>query len=200
MGAVSFARLSAPFKVVVILIDITLISELASRALAFLIRNSSPPYHFFVWIEYTALTCVYLCYFKSEDLQKALRISIPFFAILCFVNTFFFQHLFTFPSNILLIEHTILILFSLLLFKQMIFYPVYINILSQEIFWFNTIILFYYTSDFLIWAFHNYFVRSHLNTHLLNTLNYANNILFYLGLGFTIFLNSKKRDVANGQD
>jgi hypothetical protein len=44
-------------------------------------------------------------------------------------------------------------LFSLLLFKEMLQYPLRINILKQSVFWYNTAILFYATTMFFMMGF-----------------------------------------------
>jgi hypothetical protein len=63
----------------------------------------------------------------------------------------------SFPSYLYMLTNTMLVIFSLLLFKQMLLYPIKITITSQGIFWYNTSMLFFSTTMFLNLGLINYY-------------------------------------------
>jgi hypothetical protein len=182
-----------PFKILTAVVGLTFLSEAISRYLAITIRNSNPPYHFFCCIEYLGFALIYANLLKQKSVRKMILFSIPIFILSSLFNTIFVQQLFVLPSNSLLIEHIIITIFSLILFFQMAHYPAQMNILKQDIFWFNTVVLVYFASDFLIWAFYNFYLRNKINNHFLVVFSYSINLLFYVVLGLSIWLNMNKR-------
>ena len=67
-----------------------------------------------------------------------------------------------------------------------------INITKQGIFWYNSAMLFISTSLFFYLGLNNYYVKHHLNMDILQILGYGINYIFYLMLGYSIYLNSKE--------
>lgn len=192
LGIIRFKRLTLPFRILGLVILLTLISECIARWLAMTIKNSNPPYPFFICLEYIGFTFIYRHFLLQRKLKEILTFSIPVFVFLCILNTVFFQSFFVFPSNILLIEHALLVVYALLLFKQML------NTIDEEIafakdiFWLNNAVLLYYALNFLIRAVHNFFVRKNLDVQFIGWVNYGLNLLFYLILGVSILLNYRK--------
>ncbi len=68
-----------------------------------------------------------------------------------------------FPTYIYIPTQILFAIFSLLLFKEMLMYPIKINITKQSVFWFNTAILFYATTMFFNLSISNYLAENNLN-------------------------------------
>jgi hypothetical protein len=83
-------------------------------------------------------------------------------SVFAVVNALTLQPLFTiFPTNVTLPTFVILTTLSLLLFRQMLHSPVKTPLLSQGVFWYNAAILFYSTTQFLLFGLSNYMLRFH---------------------------------------
>lgn len=192
LGGMLYKKLTAPFKILVLLITCTFVSECISRYLAVTIHNSNPPYHFFCILEYICFASIYLRVFNDKIIKSVIRFSIPIVMVLSIINSFFLQKIMTFPSNILLVSYTCIVIMSLFFFRQMLNYPLQINIFYQDLFWFNSIVLLFGASVFFTLGFYNYLLRHNIDTHFISTINYVINILFYLVLGGSILLNASR--------
>jgi hypothetical protein len=78
----------------------------------------------------------------------------------------------------MVVTEVLLVIFAILLFKQMLLYPIQLNIVKQGMFWYNTAILFFSAIMFLNYALINY-----LSTH------HYNPVIFYFWDGAEIMLN-----------
>jgi hypothetical protein len=190
-GSVKFKKLALPFKHLVVLIGLTFVSECISRYLVFTIRNSNPPYHIFCIVEFVLLCRIYAILIISIKIKRLVNIAIFIFPIFSVANTILFQGLFTFPNNVLLLSYTIVLMLALVLFLQMLHHPQEDDLLKQPVFWFNSGIAVFCASVFLTLGFYNYFLRHHISNTLISTVNYGINILFYMVLWFSIWLNGK---------
>lgn len=192
-GSVKFKKLTLPFKYLVVLIGFTLVSECISRYLVFAIRNSNPPYHIFCIIEFVMLSRVYALLINAKKVRLFINVACVLFPIMSVLNTIFFQGLFSYPNNVLLLSYTIVMILALILFLQMLHHPQEDDLLRQDIFWFNSGIVVFCASVFLTVAFYNYLLRHNISNKLISTVNYSINIVFYITMGFSIWLNCKRK-------
>jgi len=188
-----YKRLTAPFKILTILIVLTFLSEVVSRYLAITIRNSNYTYHFFSVIEYSCIAIIYLQSITSSTTKSIIKLTLLLVPVLAVLNTIFVQPLYTFPSNIILVTYTLLLLFSLSLFYQFWNYPLQVRINEIDVFILNCLILMFCVSVFCTLGVYNYFLRHHLNNYIITTINYSINITFYLGIGVCFYRNSKRK-------
>jgi hypothetical protein len=188
-GAVRFQNLTAPFKILTIVILIIFVSEVIARILAFTIKNSNPPYHILCILQYAGLAFIYNRLIVGRPLQNYILISIIPFSLLSISNTLFFQTLFSFPSNIIMLSYLIFILFSLILFMQMLEAPKEIIISKQSVFWFNSAILVYSITMPICFGILNYLVKHKLPDQLLGDFIEYFTFLYYLTLGYAIHLD-----------
>jgi hypothetical protein len=84
-----------------------------------------------------------------------------------------------------------------MIFKQMLQYPLQINITRQSIFWYNTAILFFSTTAFLNFGLVNYVVKHHLNPVISYNCGFVLNMIFYSLIGISILINDKKLITEN---
>jgi hypothetical protein len=108
--------------------------------------------------EYSAYAIIYYYLFVNRRIKQIALYSMPIVIVLSIIDGCFFQP-FTksFPSYLIAPEEILCAIFSILLFKQMLQYPVQVNIIKQSLFWFNTAILFFSTTMFIILSLANYF-------------------------------------------
>ena len=78
--------------------------------------------------------------FRNKVIKKAIISSIIIITIFFFINAIFFQAINkVFPTNIYFPTQSLFAVFSLLLFKEMLMYPLKINIIQQSVFWYNNV-------------------------------------------------------------
>lgn len=181
IGMVRYKKLTIPFKVLTYSIVLTLLLEILSEFLAIKYRNNMPAFH----IESTLQCCFYcLTYyylFKNKLLRKLVLISIILIILFSAVNANFFQPFHNkYPTNVYLVTNSLLVVYSLLLFKQMLQYPLSVNIKKQSIFWFNITIIFCSTTAFLNAGLLNYYTEHH----------WGKDVLYYLWFGNVYIFNA----------
>jgi hypothetical protein len=199
IGVVRYKKLTTPFKILSVLIILTLLLEITSEICAKKYKNNLPVSHFTVLSEYIFLSLTYYFIFKNKAIRTSIKIIMLIFIILFFVNAIFIQPYHSaFPSNMYTLEEIIYAIFSLMLFKQMLLYPLPVNIIKQSVFWFNTSILFYSTTMFFNFGLINYYIKHHLNDQVIFDFIAGINMIFYLLIGISIFIDNKQTSTNNG--
>ncbi|MBS1501889.1 MAG: hypothetical protein JST32_07495 [Bacteroidetes bacterium] len=127
-------------------------------------------------------------------------ISLAAATVFFFINALFLQpYNKIFPSHVLVINEILFAIFALLLFKQMLLYPLQINIMKQGIFWFNTAVLFASATMFLNYALINYYFIHNINNVFLVYFWRLQDILFNVMLGIAVLTDKKESNSANAQ-
>lgn len=188
IGLLRFKQRTTPFKALTLLVGVTFISEILTRVLVQMTKNSSPVYHVYVIVLYFFYAWIYRELSSDPRLKKIIVASAAIFLLMSITNTIFYQPLSRFPSNILMIACVPLIILSLLIYRQMFHYPIEQNLFRQPVFWVNTGTLFFFTTTFLFWSFFNYFIRQKLDTTLLVNMIYVSNIVYYMTLGVSLLV------------
>jgi len=191
-GIVSYKKLTIPFKALAITILWISLSEIAARVLARTIHNSSPTYHILCIFLYAGFTVTYSQLLTGARLKKGLLLSIIPFTILCIVNIIFFQSFFSFPSNTIVISYLLFVVYSLILFMQMLNAPKEVNIFKQGIFWFNIAMLVYSIITPLCFGVSNYLHVHKLYANLLNDFIEYFCFVYYATLGYAIYLDKNR--------
>lgn len=199
LGVVRYKKLSTPFRILTVLIGITIVSEITSRILINYIHNSSPAYHFFIPIQFVLLFTIYGYLIESFKNKAFLAVASVLFVVLCFINFSFLQGFLLFPSNVLLLSSVVFIILSLLIFHQMFNSVDQESLFIKSVFWFNCAILLFFTVTFLFWSFYNYLLRHKISTRPFATFIYYVNIVYYLMLACALALDDKVfKTRANG--
>jgi hypothetical protein len=157
-GIVKFRKLTMPFKLLAIWLLTDLLFYVLNKLCIAIYHNNVLYYHVQSMFEYSAYALIYYHLFINRRVKQIVLYSIPIVVMLSIINGCFFQHFTkTFPSNIVVPEEILLAIFAIILFKQMLQYPVQLNIIKQSVFWYNTGVLFFSTTMFLIFSLMNYF-------------------------------------------
>jgi hypothetical protein len=188
IGLLRFRQRTTPFKALTLLVGVTFVSEVLTRLLIEMTKNSSPVYHVYVIVLYFFYAWIYRELSSDPRLKKAIVVSAAVFLLLSITNSIFYQPLRQFPSNMLMIACVLLVMLSLMMYRQMFNYPIEQNLFRQPVFWLNTGTLFFFTTTFLFWSFFNYFIRQKLDTTLLINMVYVSNILYYMTLGVSLLV------------
>lgn len=155
-----------------------------------------PVAHIWAVIEYALLSLTYFYLLTSRWVKKAIVASIAAMLILEIINLLFFEKLTQFPSLILEASHIVYVVYSLLLFRQMLLVPAEQSLFKQSLFWFNINVLFYATTMFLDFALLSYFIQNKLDVLPLAYFALVVNFIFYIVIGISILMDNKKENVA----
>ena len=224
-GFIRFNKLSKAFKVLTILILSTLISESIKKVVGKIYHNSMPVGHLWAVIEYCLFSLTYYFLLSGARIKKAIIISLFGMLLLeiitvavlkpCPANVnevmannnilnaalrsccALHQSLLQFPSLLLNISQFIYVLYSLLLFRQMLLFPAEQSLFKQSLFWFNLNVLFYGTTMFLNFALTSYFIQNKLDMTMLIYFSFAVNFIFYIVIGISILIDNKKVNAFN---
>ncbi len=192
IGMVSYRKLTIPFRILTIsLLVSTLINLLSDYIFIPLYKNNAPLSHTETISHFVFYALIYYHFFKIRRLKQFVQLSLILVSTFFIVNALYLQPLsHVFPTNLIVITDILRFLFSVLLFRQMLLYPVEINIIKQSAFWYNTAILFYAATGFLNASLMNYYgkhllgvqVKVYLFEYLWNGTNIIFDILFIIAI------------------
>ncbi|WP_259071739.1 hypothetical protein HDF24_04900 [Mucilaginibacter sp. X4EP1] len=193
IGLLRYKKLSPAFKTLTILIIVTFISETIKKIVGRIFHNSMPVAHLSAFVEYSFFASVYYYLLSNRYLKRLIMASIFFMLLLEIVNIIFFESLLQFPAILLNVSQFIYVLYSLLLFRQMLIQPAEESLFKQSIFWFNLDMLLYSTAMFLDFALTSYFIKNKLDATALIYFSIIVNMLFYAVIGISILIDNKKK-------
>ena len=200
IGLVRFKKLTSPFRILTYSIAVTILLEVLSSVFIRRFGNNVLIYHFMSMTGYIFYSLTYFYLFKSNIIKKGILILGPLTMIFFFINLLYLQQPANkqFPTNIYLITNALQVVFSLLMFKQMLQYLVSINIIKQSTFWFNTAILFFSTTMFLNMGLLNYYAEHNWGYDMIYYLWEGNFCLFNTLICVSLLMDSKTHNTEHG--
>jgi hypothetical protein len=200
VGMYRYKRLTVPFKILGWSVVALLLVSIVSKIFAIKYRNNAPILQIESIEEYTFYSLVYFYLFNNIILKKIVGVSIAIMVILFVTNAMFLQPFFTaFPTNINVICQLMYAIFSLLLFREMLNYPVKVNIIRRNVFWFNTAMLFYATTMFFNLAMSNYLAGRNFEDLIITYFWYFDIYLFHIFICVAFIVNNKEEGSLNAQ-
>lgn len=198
IGIVRYTRLTKAFKILTWSFPVVFLCNVISPFLIDLYGNNAPILHIENLIDYLFFSMTFYYLFKSKSIKIALIVSIFIVAVFIVINAIYWQSFYKkFPTNVYFLMQPLLAIFSLLLFKEMLMYPLKINPVKQSTFWYNTAILFYATTMFFYLGLSNYFPEHNLHDHFLYYFWYLIFYIFEILLAVAILTDDKKIIVEN---
>ncbi len=198
IGLICHQRLSLPFKILTWSTVIIFILAVISRIFDNKYKNNAPILQIECITKYIFYSLVYYYLFKNKLIKKAIIISIVIISICFIINAIFVQPFSkVFPTNIYISSHILFAVFSLMLFKEMLIYPIKINIIKQSVFWYNTAILFYTTTMFFNLGLSNYLAVHNLNDYFIFYFWYFIIYFFNLLICVAILTENNKNALSN---
>ncbi len=197
IGMVRYKKLTIPFKILVFAVAANLLLDSLSKVFAIRYKNNAPILHLECLILYVFYSAIYYYLFQNRTIKKTIFISTIMIIVFSFINALFLQPFYkVFPSNLYLITNTMLVVFSLLLFKQMLLYPLKVRITKQSVFWYNISILFFSTTMFLNLGFINYYAQLKIGDDIIYYFWYGNYYILSILTGIALLINKKEKIAA----
>jgi len=199
VGMYCYQQLSAAFRVLAWSVIMTFIIAVASKIANAKYHNNYPVIHIEGITEYVFYSLVYYYLFKSKAIQKVIMISIPVMTGFFFFNAVFLQPFFTvFPTNLNIPAQILYAAFSLLLFREMLNYPLKVNIVQQGAFWFNTAMLFFALTMFFNLGISNYLTLKP-DDPLITALWYLILYIFHIFICTALITDNKENGTTDVQ-
>ncbi len=190
IGIIYYKR-NRQLRPIVILLGVTLVSEIVSRVLAYQIRNSNPAYHFFTPIQILLWGVFFLMVIKNQKIKTAIFLFSATLVLFSMINTFFWQGLKIFPENVLRMETIFLIFCSICLFIEMLDRPSGENIFKNPFFIVAIGVLWFNLVSFIFFESHNFFLKNKIPAHSIRTIHYISNYVYYLIILAAILLSKQ---------
>ncbi len=157
-------------------------------------KTNAPVLHLEALSEYLFYSLVFYKLFHNKAIKKIIFISIVVISVFFLVNAIFlqpFQH--EFPTNIEMPTQILYGIFSLLLFREMLNYPLKLNIVKQGIFWFNTAMLFFALTMFFFLGISNY-IAARKEDKIVTDLWFVLLDIFHILIGVAIVTDKKENN------
>jgi hypothetical protein len=199
IGVVRYKSLTMPIKLLTISLLIDFLIDVGNSYYIAIYKNNYGLSQAQTIIEYIFYALIYYYLVKSKYIKKFVLFCTVLAVIYFFINALFLQpYNKAFPTHVILAYRALYVIFAVLLYKQMLLYPLQIDITKQSIFWFNTAMLFFSTTMFLNLALMNYQSQHNLKSPVVLFFWYSIDIVFSVLLGITILMDKKEITTANG--
>lgn len=193
-GLLFYRSLKPPYKTIILLVLITLISEIAGRILAVKMRNSCPPYHFYLPLQYILFCVIYNQFIKQKFLFYYSIVSAIILLAFNIINSLHFQIISKVPSNSLLVNGLFTIFLVLYTYAQMLKKTSPVPLYQQGLFWFNMANFIYFTITFCFWAFFNYLIKFKQMPDFIAITIITVTILTYILYGIALTVSKKEKN------
>lgn len=190
---VRYKQLTIPFKILAFSILFALFWEGLAELSALIYKTNAFISHFQGVSAYIFHSIIFYYLFKDITLKKIVLFSIFFVVIFAVINGVFIQKAFSdFPTYVYLMTNGLSVIFSLFFFKQMLQYPLSVNIVKQSIFWFNIAILLFSATMFLNMGLTNYYAKHQWGRDIIFYLWFCNDCLLIVLIGMALLTDNKK--------
>ena len=199
IGMVRYKKFSIAIKVLTWSVLVTFILAALSKFFAVKYKHNAPIIHLECITGYIFYGLTYYYLFKNAIIKKVIFISIIVVSVFFIFNAIFLQHFASEnPTNIFIPTNILFVIFSLLLFKEMLLYPLNSNITKQSIFWYNTGIFFYSTSMSLILGLANYIAKHNIRDEFTSYLWYLILFVFHILIAVALLTDNKETTGTHG--
>jgi len=195
IGIIRFTMLNIPFKILVFSMLTTFIIAVLSHIFIVKYKNNAPVLHLEAITEFVFYALIYYYLFTNQLIKKIIVFTIIAASVFSVINALILQPFHTvFPTYVNLPTLGLLVVFSLLLFKQMLLYPLKTPITKQGVFWFNTAMIFYATTLFFNIGLSNLQIRNPSLDYLLYYFWYTILFIFTILIGIALLIDNKQID------
>lgn len=177
----NYKKLNKTYKLLGLVIIISMLSEIIARYLSYAIANSYPPYHFLVPFLVFIHTQLYLSVLKATKKMRSFFNFIMVVLILfSIINTIYFQNMTELPTRSYNLLSLMIVFYSLLMSKQMLITPLKSSLWKHSFFWVNMGNFIFYTLTLFIMIILPYLIKSFkLNQEWIYGVLYFLNIFLY---------------------
>lgn len=195
LGLIWYRKLQAPFKVLALLILVTL----ASEAIRFLYPGfvfSSLVLHIYLNVSIILYGIIYYLLLKGKRKKFFILAGTICTLIFSLINSFthYGQGLRSFPHYTMIIMSITCVCYAFLSNYEMIRVSTDKSIFKNGVFWFNNAILFFFSIAFVFWCLYNYLLRTQIPILMnLMTMLWVLNLILYSLFIISMYFNSRRK-------
>jgi hypothetical protein len=193
LGIVHYKNLSDAFKGVAWFLWFTSFIEIVMGAMAYAQIPNTPIAHIYTILIGPAYFLIYRHLLNSTSGWRWIQLLFILLFIFCIINSLILEKSPLMPTHGINADNLVVITCALLLYLKMLSEPGEKPLWYHSIFWLNTGIFFYNCSTFFVFTMLNHFYRNQYSTDLLSTTNFVMCCVFYIILGFSLWLNYRER-------
>jgi hypothetical protein len=194
VGILRYKALDMPFKLLTWSVAAEFIIAMLNHVFVKQ-KNNAPLLHLEAISQFVLYSLAYYYLFNNKTLKKATIAVLIMVVVFFVINAVWlqpFRHIF--PTNVNMVSLALLAVFSLLLFNQMLLYPLSTPLLKQGVFWFNTAIIFYSTTMFFDTGLSNVY-KDHSGFNYFSLYFwYTIVVIFTVLMGIALLTDSKKNN------
>lgn len=199
MSVMNYKISDRPSKLIVLLLMLTFVAENTATYFAYKFHNSNIVYGVFNPIQLVVIAFYYYESIKADKKKYSILVVGLVASIIGLLNYFFVQTPNTINNFFLLLESLVVIFFSLYSFYQMLLTDEDLQLTRYVHFWITSILLFFWTSTFLIWGLYDYLtIQLGIGLPIIHNTLLLVNVITYIGFG-TVFLLYKKMQTTDGR-
>lgn len=177
---------------VVVILVITICSEVLSNYLAHAIRNNNIGYHFYLPLQ--AMAWGWFFYLNMDKrFHSGIVVSLAALVLFSVLNTILWQGLWTFPGNFAKFECLFLLFFAVHQFIDFLDRPSWENILGDSVFVICIAIIWFNLISFIFYVLFNLFLHFRIPTDTIRAVLVFANYIYYSLLLFAMFLKTKTK-------
>lgn len=187
IGLIRYRRMDKAFRLLVLLMLITLCCEVLALLADKLWHNNMPLYHVFTFVE---LSCIIWYYFYSVGHEKK-KVNpwgiIVGLGIVTLLNIIFLEPITTLNVNMLLVEGFVISLIALSALFRIFRNDEIVEPIYNGHFWIWCLLLLFWCFTYFFWGFHKLLMIDPVRMKMLFKIQWLLNIATYAGIA-TVFL------------
>jgi len=192
IGLLNMKRLTTPFKLLTLLIFVTLFTELVADYMAVHYRNNIIVYHIYTPIHAILLGAIYLSLLHRKTNRAFVWIATIISVSFAIANSLFIQGLKATPYYDLIVISIFYVCFAFISNFEMI-RSKHLKLFNNAVFWLNSGTLLFFSINFILWSLWDYLgrIKSPVRADLLLILNILNFVL-YAFFALAIYFDSRR--------
>jgi len=183
----------------VILMGLTIVSEITSVFFAKYYRNNSPVYHCFNPLQIVLLGCFFYKVFEKKILKDFVLYTTIGMILFAIISTIFIEGIMEFPTVFLNVETLVLILWSALLFIQKLDAPSDENVFKNPVFVISIGVLWFNLFSFVFFLLYSYMLTNKISIKTISLLHFFSNYIYYglILVAFIMYRSSSRYERCN---
>jgi hypothetical protein len=181
IGAMNYKSSKKPFRILLLLLFLTLVEESLAEYCAHVYSTNLIVYHFFIIIEYSLFALIFYYILENKYFKYFILSTLIVFAPLSILNSIYIQRFSDdeVNSTAILTESILLVLYGLQFLYELLKKPVYDKIYIIPEIWFVLGIIFFYSTNIFFWGFYRNIIADSRYYPLFYQILFYENLILY---------------------
>ena len=189
IGLLRYGQLERPYRFLTIYMGYVFLSECASRVVGYYLQNASVVYRIYILVTALFAGALYTLILPRSLFNKLITVFAPASLVASLIIfTIYYTSFHQWPEQWLLLLSLLVVLLSLLQYKNMLQHPVDIPLAKQPKFWLNTGTFLFFSINFFIFGFYDLLLLIPTKYDISVIITTATAYILYATYGFTLWL------------